>query len=111
MAASDRFSGANLRRLEALEAVLAPKFDHRNAKEPILILANYQEELEKPQPDAVVAGLYLGLVSTVPVTPRVVELSNRYLCVAAKGSGKNAAIAAIAETQRSGTRGKGSSGN
>jgi hypothetical protein len=110
MTSDERFSGDNLRRLEALEAVLAPNFDHRNAKEPILILAGYQEELEKAEPDTAVAGVYLGLVSTVPITPRLVELSNRYLCVARPESGEeNAAIALVAEAQRGAARGKGAS--
>ena len=60
---------------------------------------NYQEEMEKREPNAETAGAYLGLVATRPVTEDVVARTNAILCVTS--SAKLATqIAATAEQER-----------
>ncbi|MCP5373473.1 MAG: hypothetical protein H6907_17225 [Hyphomicrobiales bacterium] len=96
--AGDRMAGRNLGRLDAVRATIAP--GHSPAwKSPLYLLANYQEELEKVDPDLRLAGTYLGLVTARPLSPEAVDEVNALLCVPCDRAGA-AAIARFAEQQR-----------
>ncbi len=79
---ADRLSGSNLQHLAAAQYLLAPNFDPGKARTALVLLANYQEELAKRQPDAAVAASYLALTSTRPITADTVGKVNALLCVA-----------------------------
>lgn len=86
MTAEERFEGNNLRRLNAAENFLAPGFDPGQARTGLYLLADYQEELEKQNPDTNVAGIYLALLTTRPVTEQLVTRLNSLLCVSASAA-------------------------
>ncbi|MCW5569221.1 MAG: hypothetical protein KIT18_12790 [Burkholderiales bacterium] len=88
-----RMVNPNLRRLDFAQRYLAPGFDARDDQTAIRILANYQEEMEKPRPNVLIAATYIAMVATVSVTAAVVEQLNAILCVA--GAPKR--VAAIAD--------------
>jgi hypothetical protein len=48
---------------------------------PPYLLANFQEELSKSQPDTLLAGTYLGMAARVSVTPELVSKVAFQLCV------------------------------
>lgn len=83
MTAEERFEGNNLKRLNAAENFLAPGFDPGQARTGLYLMADYQEELEKRSPDTNVAGIYLALLSTRPVSEQLVVRLNSLLCVSA----------------------------
>ena len=96
---TERLSGRNLEFLNAAQVYLAPTFEAGKLKSGLYLLANYQEEMEKREPNAETAGAYLGLVATRPVTEDVVARTNAILCVTS--SAKLATeIAATAEQER-----------
>lgn len=80
-AGDQRIAGRNLQLLEAAQSYLAPAFDPGDRRSGVYLIAHYQEELEGREPDAAVAGSYLGMVSTISVTPKVVGTVNAILCV------------------------------
>jgi hypothetical protein len=94
-----RLSGQNLDQLVAAQYVLAPNFDPGEARTAVILLANYQEELEKREPDVLVAATYLAMTATRPVTAEAVGRVNALLCVT---STRNLAeqIAITAEDER-----------
>ena len=94
-----RRSGANLARLRAAQAELAPGFDAGGATTGVDLLAAYQEELEKPRPDRMAAASYLALASAVPITPARVRDVNALLCVSTTAVAARA-IGAEAEAER-----------
>lgn len=98
-----RITGNNLQFLSAAQGYLAPSFDPGNNGTGLLLLANYQEELEKLSPDPEVAGTYLGLTAARPVTEPIVARVNALLCVTASAKITDA-IAKVAETQRTNNR-------
>ena len=99
MTVEQRIAGANLERLNAAEAYLAPDFTADAPKTPIYILANYQQELEQAKPSLTLAGTYLGLVATRRVTSDVVVRVNNLLCLSTAPS-QAESISQMAETQR-----------
>ena len=94
-----RLSGQNLDQLVTAQYVLAPNFDPGEARTAILLLANYQEELEKREPDALVAATYLAMTATRPVTAEVVARVNALLCVTSTRTLAEQ-VASSAENQR-----------
>ena len=78
----DRLSGSNFRRIDFAQRYLAPGFDASGKKTGLQILAGYQEEMEKPRPNALLAATYLSMVSTIAITAPVVEQVNAILCIA-----------------------------
>jgi hypothetical protein len=63
------------------------------------LLADMQEELEKPKPDLTLAATYLGIASGMPVTPALVSDVSASLCSPVSPSVAEA-IAPAAEAQR-----------
>jgi hypothetical protein len=94
-----RLSGQNLDQLVAAQYVLAPNFDPGEARTAVILLANYQEELEKREPDALVAATYLAMTATRPVTAEAVGRVNALLCVTSTRSLADQ-IAITAEDER-----------
>ena len=95
--AGTRLDGKNLMRFREARSLLAP-----NEKLPasaILLLANYQVELEKKEPDPVLAGTYIGNVAKQPVTPELISKVSDGLCVIPPED-KKGEIAKVAEEQR-----------
>lgn len=78
----DRLSGSNVRRIDFAQRYLAPGFDAAGKKTGLQILAGYQEEMEKPRPNVLLAATYLSMVSTIAITAPVVEQVNAILCIA-----------------------------
>ena len=83
MTQMQRLSGKNLERLRVAQAELAPDFAPENVKTGLYLLADYQEELEKRQPDITLAASYLALASTVPITAERYRDVNALLCISA----------------------------
>ncbi len=94
----ERMSGANGDRVQAVAQYLNHGA-HRRASTGRLLVANMQEELEKPQPDLTLVGTYLGLASHTPVTSSLVEDVGASLCAPVSASAAQA-IAEVAEAQR-----------
>lgn len=93
-----RMSGGNGERVEVVARYLNHGARPR-ASTARLLVANVQEELEKPRPDLTLVGTYLGLASRTPVTSSLVEDVSASLCAPVSG-GDAQAIAEIAEVQR-----------
>lgn len=93
-----RMSGGNGERVEAVAQYLSHGAPHRDATARNLV-ANLQEELEKPQPDLTLVGTYLGLASRSPVTSSLVEDVSASLCAPVTG-GAAQQVAEVAEAQR-----------
>lgn len=97
-----RLSGPNLARLYVVNAYVsprAPKGKQRATGSPLLNLAYFQAELEKPKPDLLVAGTFLGLAADVPVDKKIASEAAIALCVSAP-EGQAGLLADIAEAQR-----------
>lgn len=99
LTAAQRLQGSNRSRLLAVQAMLAPGFSPGSAEDGLHMLADYQEEMERVQPDATAAAVYLASVSTVPVTLRLLQAVNATLCVAASQRTATT-VAALAEATR-----------
>jgi IMP cyclohydrolase len=91
-------SGSNGDRVEAVAQYLSHGAPHREATARNLV-ANLQDELEKPRPDLTLVGTYLGLASRTPVTSNLVEDVSASLCAPVTGSAAQQ-IAEVAEAQR-----------
>lgn len=94
-----RVAERNRDRLLAAQAELAPGFDAGPAQSGLMLLANYQAELEKRQPDRLLAATYLAMTATVSLTEAMVERINGLLCVTASRQ-LVAEVASNAEAQR-----------
>ncbi|MGN6581502.1 MAG: hypothetical protein ACTHJ1_16160 [Bordetella sp.] len=94
-----RLSGNNLARIDALADGLMPGAP-QSALTARYLLADMQAELEKPDPDPLLAGTYLGMVSVRPVTEELVAVVGESLCAPPLPPNRARAIAAIAEAQR-----------
>ncbi len=81
LAERERLQGSNLMRLRAAQDELAPGFAAGTATTGLRILADYQDQLGKPRPDASLAASYLAQVSTVPITAARLLRVNALLCV------------------------------
>jgi len=95
----DRMSGNNSGRIDAVAQYLTQQQPTQNPSTVRYLLADMQEELEKPQPDLTLAATYLGLASGQPVTPALVSEVSASLC-APVSQGMAEAIAPAAEAQR-----------
>lgn len=93
-----RMSGSNEGRIQAVAQHLAHGARQDGATARYLV-ANIQEELERPQPDLPLIGTYFGLASRAPVTRVLVEDVSMSLCTPVTGSAAQS-IADIAEAQR-----------
>ena len=95
--AGNRLDGKNLVRFREARSLLAPGV--KLPASAILLLANYQVELEKQKPDPVLAGTYIGNVARLPVTPQLISQVSDGLCVIPPEDKKDE-IANVAEEQR-----------
>jgi len=93
-----RMSRSNNGRIEAVAHYLSR---HGNAKGSTAryLVANIQEELEKPKPDLVLIGTYFGVAARRTVTPALVEDVSASLCAPVAGRAAEE-IAQVAENQR-----------
>ena len=94
---ANRLAGRNLGRFRQVQSLLAP--ERKLPGSAILLLANYQTELEKKNPNAVLAGTYLGMVAQVPVTPELISKASSMMCVIPPSDQRDR-IANVAEEQR-----------
>jgi hypothetical protein len=99
MKSGERISGRNLARLKEINRFLWPGYEPAVGPSPIFILASFQEEIEKTAPDPVIAGTYLGLVSTRPIQPRTILEIASFLCASVTEQAA-VSIAITAESQR-----------
>lgn len=76
---SSRLDRGNLARFHQAESLMEK--GKSQAGEADYLMASYQEELAKPEPDLLLAGTYLGLVAGGPVTAATIERVSRMLCV------------------------------
>lgn len=93
-----RMSGNNSGRINAVAQYLNQGQAAQNATTHYL-LADMQEELEKPRPDLTLAATYLGIASGVPVTAALVSEVSESLCSPVPRNVAEA-IAPAAEAQR-----------
>jgi hypothetical protein len=98
MPSAEQLGSTNLRRLNAARSIVDPELGSGKMPAPYL-MANLQEELVKPAPDAQLAGTYLGLIAKAPVTPEKVKQVAFQLCVLI-GDDEAEKISAAAEQQR-----------
>ncbi len=96
---SQRLTGANGERLDAAGAMVHPDSEAREVQALRLLLANFQEEMQKRSPDLTLAGTYLGVAADLPITDEMVEQLAESLCVPVRKE-QAASIAGIAEVQR-----------
>lgn len=99
MTAQAQFSKANLARMSAVFAQIAPAAAAAGELPSPYLLANFQAELLKAKPDPLLAGTYLGLVAKEPVTPQAVQKAGWRMCAPVSGE-QAQAIADVAESQR-----------
>ena len=99
MSAAEQLGSPNLRRLTAARGIVDPALAASGKMPAPYLMANLQEELFKPAPDALLAGTYLGLMATVPVTPEKVQEVGFYLCTPVNNA-QAAPISVAAEQQR-----------
>ncbi|HVC11418.1 MAG TPA: hypothetical protein VNE59_07265 [Burkholderiales bacterium] len=98
MSTAQRISGRNLERINGVQAMIGDPRMKPDTVAPFLV-ANFQEELQKPSPNPTLAGAYLGIVAKQPVTPEMVQKVGATLCVSVSTPQADA-IAAAAEDQR-----------
>lgn len=101
LSGSNRLKGANLERLRAAQAELAPGFVAGRARTGLDLLAGYQEQLERAQPDTALAASYLALVSTVPITLGTLRTVNALLCVSTTRTAAERIVAAAEASRQS----------
>jgi len=94
-----RLTGDNIGRIDVVAGYLAQGAQVGSGATARYLVADLQEELEKPKPDATLAGTYLGLASAMPVTPALAADIGASLCTPVS-DGAAQEIAAIAEAQR-----------
>ncbi len=99
MSSAAAFSGRNVQRATAARAILAPEDVAEGAVPSPYLLVSFQEEVQKPKPDVLVAGTYLGLMAKVPVTEEIVKQVAWRMCVPLDEANAES-IAANAEVQR-----------
>lgn len=77
-----RFAGQNMARIDRIVLAIAPTVSGNDYMTVAHLVANFQEEMEKQKPDALLAGTYLGLASRgSEVTPQSVTNLTFGLCV------------------------------
>jgi len=82
LAQAARFSKSNMERGHEVQRVLqsdatSPDDEYREHA----LLASFQQEMLKPEPDPTVAGTYLGLIAHTEVTPALIEDVCFHMCV------------------------------
>ena len=97
MTDSSRMEAPNLARFRQAESLLGNA--SRADEGADYLLANYQEELAKPNPDISLVGTYVGLVAEKPVTVSAIEEISSALCVPVDRD-LATSIARAAENQR-----------
>jgi hypothetical protein len=97
--AQARMSGNNLGRIDAVAQYLTQQPAAQRSSTVRYLLADMQEELEKPHPDLTLAATYLGIASGQPITPALVSEVSASLC-SPVSPGTADAIAPTAEAQR-----------
>jgi len=100
MSTRQRYTGENLKRLKAAGLIVAPDYTSDvpgKVGYAERFLAYYQEELDKPKPDYVLAGIYLGLISGKKLTNKYLTRVNRALCVTMSDKQRKTAITAASE--------------
>lgn len=95
-----RMGGENRARLVSAQALLAPGFTSSGAVTGLAILAEYQAEMDRPQPDRMTAALYLATLSTRPVTVGLIDEVNRTLCVATSAAAASDMAASAEQARR-----------
>jgi len=94
-----RMTGVNGERIERAGTMVHPDIEAREVQMLRLLIASFQEEMQKRQPDSLLAGTYLGVAADIPVTEEMVMQLSESLCVPVQ-RGQAASIAGVAETQR-----------
>lgn len=99
LSAQARMSGNNIDRIETVSRYLTrgPKRD--GGANATYLLADLQEELQKPKPDLTLAGTYLGIVAKTAITPSLAADVSESLCSPIPEDAA-ALVAKIAEAQR-----------
>lgn len=95
----DRYSRRNMERMDKVIRSLAPEVSGEAWMSKSYLVANIQDELEKPKPDTTLVGTYFGLVATNPVSTDAVKSACYALCVGVDGDQAHE-IAKAAEVQR-----------
>jgi hypothetical protein len=96
----DRFAGSNMGRIDTIIGRYVAQAKGGAYMSAAFLVGNYQQELEKKNPDAVLAGTYLGLIAgNRAVTAELVKDVNFGLCVVVDND-EAREIAAAAEIQR-----------
>lgn len=96
---SHRMTGTNSGRLDSAGALVHPDSEAREVQVLRLLLAIFQEELQKQSPDLTLAGTYLGVAADLPITEEMVAQIADSLCVPVRKD-QAASIASVAEVQR-----------
>lgn len=99
MPPAQQFSGNNLLRLNAARGLVDPELAASGKIAPPFVMGSLQEELLKPEPNADLAGTYLGLIAKTPVTADTVKKIGSQLC-GRMSDAQARDIAAVAESQR-----------
>lgn len=95
-----RMAGVNGDRLRQAGIFLHPDVDQAREVQVLkLLLASFQEELQKRSPDLTLAGTYLGVAADLPITEEMVAQLADSLCVPVRND-QAASIAHVAEVQR-----------
>ena len=94
---SARMERRNVARFRRAESMMEK--GARQGGDADYLIASYQEELAKPEPDLLLAGTYLGLVSNEPMTASTIERLSQALCVPVSHE-QALGIARAAEGQR-----------
>ncbi|HQT25520.1 MAG TPA: hypothetical protein PLK99_02835 [Burkholderiales bacterium] len=97
MTVASRMGAGNLARFRQAESILGHGSEADDGSK--YLLANYQEELAKPNPDLSLVGTYVGLIADRTVTASTIERISRALCVPVEHD-QAAGIARAAENQR-----------
>ena len=95
----DRYSRRNMERMDRVMRSLAPEVSGGAWVSKSYLVANIQDELEKPKPNTTLVGTYFGLVATNPVSAGLVKAACNSLCVGVDGDQAHE-IAKAAEVQR-----------
>lgn len=94
-----RMSGNNMGRIDTVARHLGQGREPQAISTARYLLADMQEELEKPSPDLMLTASYMGIASAVPVTPDLVYQVGDSLCASVSQEVAKE-IAVVAEQQR-----------
>lgn len=99
MPSATQVSARNVQRATVARGMLAPEDVADGRVPPPYLMVSFQEELQKPKPDPLVAGTYLGLMAKVAVDAELVKQVAWRMCVPLDDA-QAGAIAEAAEAQR-----------